>query len=43
MALTDDQQLKDQGKLDQAVGDVKLTLEHAVDKANAAMNGSDKK
>jgi uncharacterized protein YjbJ (UPF0337 family) len=36
--LTDDQRLKNQGKLDQAVGDVKLTLERAVDKAKTAIN-----
>jgi uncharacterized protein YjbJ (UPF0337 family) len=39
--LTDDQRLKDHGKLDQAVGNVKQTLERAVDKAKAAV--SDKK
>jgi len=41
-ALTDDQRLKDEGKLDQAVGEVKLTLEHAVDKAKTAINNGNK-
>ena len=31
--LTDDQRLKDQGKLDQATGKVKKAVERAVDKA----------
>jgi uncharacterized protein YjbJ (UPF0337 family) len=31
--LTDDQRLKDQGKLDQAIGKVKKAVERVVDKA----------
>jgi uncharacterized protein YjbJ (UPF0337 family) len=31
--LTDDQKLKDEGRLDQAVGKIKQTVEQVVDKA----------
>jgi uncharacterized protein YjbJ (UPF0337 family) len=35
--LTDDQKLKDEGRLDQKVGKIKQTIEHAVDKAKDAV------
>lgn len=36
-ALTDDKRLKSDGRLDQRVGKIKETMEHAVDKAKNAM------
>jgi uncharacterized protein YjbJ (UPF0337 family) len=35
--LTDDQRLKDEGRLDQKVGKIKQTIECAVDKAKDAV------
>jgi uncharacterized protein YjbJ (UPF0337 family) len=35
--LTDDQKLKNEGKLDQAVGKIKQTVEQVVDKAKDAV------
>jgi uncharacterized protein YjbJ (UPF0337 family) len=35
--LTDDQKLKDEGRLDQKVGKIKQTMECAVDKAKDAV------
>jgi uncharacterized protein YjbJ (UPF0337 family) len=35
--LTDDQKLKNEGKLDQTVGKIKQTVEQAVDKAKDAV------
>jgi uncharacterized protein YjbJ (UPF0337 family) len=37
--LTDDQKLKDEGRLDQAVGKIKQTVEQVVDKAKDAVKG----
>ncbi len=31
-ALTDDERLKDEGRLDQATGKVKIAVEHMIDK-----------
>lgn len=35
--LTDDKKLKDEGRLDQAVGKIKQTVEQVVDKAKDAV------
>jgi uncharacterized protein YjbJ (UPF0337 family) len=37
--LTDDQRLKDEGKLDQTTGKIKETVEHVIDKAKNAVQG----
>ena len=37
--LTDDQRLKDEGRLDQKVGKIKQIIESAVDKAKDAIKG----
>ena len=37
-ALTDDKRLKREGKLDQATGKIKKTVERVVDKAKNAVN-----
>lgn len=37
--LTDDQKLKDEGRLDQAVGKIKQTVEQVLDKAKDAVKG----
>jgi uncharacterized protein YjbJ (UPF0337 family) len=37
--LTDDQKLKDEGRLDQAMGKIKQTVEQVVDKAKDAVKG----
>ena len=39
-ALTDDQRLKDEGKLDQTTGKIKEAVERAVDKAKKTVEGS---
>jgi len=36
-ALTDDQKLKNEGKLDQSVGKIKQTVERVVDNAKSAV------
>ncbi len=41
--LTDDQKLKNEGKLDQAVGIIKQTVEQVVDKAKDAVKGGNRK
>ena len=40
-ALTDDQRLKREGKLDQTTGKIKKTMERVVDKANKTVKGSE--
>lgn len=42
-ALTNDQRLKDEGRLDQTTGNIKETVEHAIDKARNAAKGPAKK
>jgi uncharacterized protein YjbJ (UPF0337 family) len=42
-ALTDDQCLKDEGKLDQATGKVKDAAERVIDKAKSVVKGHAKK
>jgi uncharacterized protein YjbJ (UPF0337 family) len=37
--LTDNQRLKDEGKLDQTTGKIKETVEHVIDKAKNAVKG----
>ena len=39
-ALTDDQRLKDEGKLDQTTGKIKEAVERVVDKAKKTVEGS---
>ena len=39
-ALTDDQRLKREGKLDQTTGKIKEAVERAVDKAKKTVEGS---
>jgi uncharacterized protein YjbJ (UPF0337 family) len=39
-ALTDDQRLKDEGRLDQTTGKIKKTVERVIDKANKTVKGS---
>ncbi|HXR26161.1 MAG TPA: CsbD family protein [Candidatus Binataceae bacterium] len=41
--LTDDQKLKNEGKLDQAVGNIKQTVEQVVDKAKDAVKSGNRK
>lgn len=41
-ALTNDQQLKSEGKLDQATGAVKDGVEHAIDKSREALTATRK-
>jgi len=41
--LTDDQKLKNEGKLDQAVGKIKQTVEQVVDKAKDAVKSGNRK
>jgi len=36
-ALTDDKRLKNEGKLDQSVGKIKIAIERTVDKAKAVV------
>jgi uncharacterized protein YjbJ (UPF0337 family) len=36
-ALTDDKRLKNEGKLDQSVGKIKIVIERAVDKAKGVV------
>ncbi len=38
-ALTDDQRLKDEGRLDQTTGKIKKTVERVIDKANETIKG----
>ncbi len=38
--LTDDQRLKDEGRLDQTTGKIKKTVEHVIDKAKKTVKGS---
>ena len=38
--LTDDQGLKDEGRLDQTTGKIKKTVEHVIDKAKKTVKGS---
>jgi uncharacterized protein YjbJ (UPF0337 family) len=42
-ALTDDQRLKDEGKIDQATGKVKKTVERVIDKAKKTAKALSKK
>jgi len=42
-ALTNDQRLKDEGKLDQTSGKIKGAVEKVIDKAKSAVKGSSKK
>jgi len=39
-ALTDDQRLKDEGKVDQATGKIKENVEHVIDKARKTVKRS---
>ncbi|HVB79447.1 MAG TPA: CsbD family protein [Candidatus Binataceae bacterium] len=39
-ALTDDQRLKDEGKLEQTTGKIKKTVERTIDKAKKTATGS---
>jgi uncharacterized protein YjbJ (UPF0337 family) len=39
-ALTDDQRLKDEGRVDQATGKIKNTVERVIDKASKTVKGS---
>ncbi len=39
-ALTDDQRLKDEGKLDQTTGKIKDAVERVIDKAKNSVKGS---
>jgi uncharacterized protein YjbJ (UPF0337 family) len=39
--LTDDQRLKNEGKLDQTVGKIKQTVEHVVDNAKKAVKSGE--
>ena len=41
-AITDDEQLKREGKIDQAAGKVKQAAEKAVDQAKDAVHGANK-
>jgi uncharacterized protein YjbJ (UPF0337 family) len=38
--LTDDQSLKDEGKLDQTTGKIKQAMENVIDKAKKTVKGS---
>jgi uncharacterized protein YjbJ (UPF0337 family) len=42
-ALTDDQRLKDEGRLDQTTGKIKTTVERVIDKAKNAVKKAAKK
>ncbi|MGA7869665.1 MAG: CsbD family protein [Candidatus Binatus sp.] len=42
-ALTDDQRLKREGKLDQASGKIKEGVERVIDKAKSVVKGSPKR
>jgi len=42
-ALTDDQRLKDEGKLDQATGKIKVAVKRAIDKAKKVVKDPAKK
>ncbi len=42
-ALTDDQRLKDEGRLDQTTGKIKQVVERTIDKAKKAVKGHPKK
>lgn len=42
-ALTNDQRLKDEGKLDQTTGKIKGAVERVIDKAKNVVKGSPKK
>jgi uncharacterized protein YjbJ (UPF0337 family) len=42
-ALTDDQRLKDEGRLDQTTGKIKEGVERVIDKAKNAVKRSSKK
>jgi len=42
-ALTNDQRLKDEGKLDQTSGKIKGAVEKVIDKAKSAVKGASKK
>jgi uncharacterized protein YjbJ (UPF0337 family) len=42
-ALTDDQRLKDEGKLDQTTGKIKDVLERVIDKTKNVVRGSAKR
>ena len=42
-ALTDDQRLKDEGKLDQATGKIKDAVERVIDTAKNAVKGPTRK
>ncbi|MGD0291404.1 MAG: CsbD family protein [Candidatus Binataceae bacterium] len=37
--LTDDQRLKNEGKLDQTTGKIKVAVEHVIDKAKKTVKG----
>ena len=39
-ALTDDQRLKNEGKMDQSKGKIKKTVERVIDKASKTVRGS---
>jgi uncharacterized protein YjbJ (UPF0337 family) len=39
-ALTDDQRLKDEGRLEQTTGKIKKTAERVIDKASKTVKGS---
>ena len=41
-ALTDDDQLRREGKVDQATGQIKQTAEKAIDKAKDALQGANR-
>jgi len=42
-ALTDDQRLKDEGRLDQTTGKIKQAAERAIDKAKTIVKGPARK